>query len=179
MRIREARSEDADGIARVRVDTWRTQYSGIVPERSLTKLSYTDSAARWRAALTEIARRVSREECVYVAENEAGEVIGFAMGGPNRTKARDTDYAGELYAIYILDGYQGQGIGRELMRCVAAALAKRGMTTLLVWVLSANPSRRFYEALGGQYVRDDTFEIDGVTIPEVSYGWKDTRPLYE
>ena len=32
LEIREARSEDAEAIARIHADSWREVYSGIVPE---------------------------------------------------------------------------------------------------------------------------------------------------
>jgi hypothetical protein len=38
--IREACRSDAAGIGRVRVDTWRSTYGGIVPEEHLANLSY-------------------------------------------------------------------------------------------------------------------------------------------
>lgn len=48
---------------------------------------------------------------VFVAETENGEVIGFADCGNERSG----DYPGiegEVYAIYILEAYQGQNIGK-------------------------------------------------------------------
>jgi hypothetical protein len=51
------------------------------------------------------------------------------------------------------------------------------MRSLLVWVLADNPSRRFYEALGGQTVRVQPITIGGVTLDGVGYGWLDTSVL--
>ena len=39
---------------------------------------------------------------------------GLANGDRNRTGI--TDYDGELYAIYILEQYQGNGVGKKLVR---------------------------------------------------------------
>ncbi len=36
---------------------------------------------------------------------------------------------------------------------------QRGITSLLVWVLVGNPARRFYEAMGGLYLREKEIEI--------------------
>ncbi len=44
------------------------------------------------------------------------EVVGFSNGGPSREQV--LPQAGELYAIYIRDAYQGRGIGRRLFRAV-------------------------------------------------------------
>src|SRR6266566_5300935 len=72
--IRAAASTDADAIARVHVASWRTTYSGLLPDDFLASLSDTNYAERWRRVIAEGSSRV------YVAE-DAGEVVGFASGG--------------------------------------------------------------------------------------------------
>jgi hypothetical protein len=51
------------------------------------------------------------------------------------------------------------------------------MTSLLVWVLADNPARKFYEALGGQYVYDKQVSIGNARLVEVAYGWRNARIL--
>ena len=167
--VRAARPADAAAIARVQVDTWRTQYRGLVPDAFLAGLSYEQGTQRWAQRLAD----PHSAQFVYVAED--GEVVGFASGGPGRDA--DPEYAGELYAIYILAARQGRGIGRRLVQAVAERLAQAGIHSMLVWVLAANPSRRFYEALGGQAVRQRPIEFGGLTHDEVGYGWTDTTIL--
>ncbi len=41
MIIREARTEDIAGIAKVHVDTWQTTYAGIVPDEHLANMTYS------------------------------------------------------------------------------------------------------------------------------------------
>jgi hypothetical protein len=49
---------------------------------------------------------------------------------------------------------------------------------MLVWVLTNNTqARRFYEVLGGHYVREQNITIGGVDLTEVAYGWKDITGL--
>ena len=58
---------------------------------------------------------------VYVAENDAGEIVGFACGGPERSG--DPVYTGELYGIYVLPEYHRRGIGRRwIVKDLAALL---------------------------------------------------------
>jgi GNAT superfamily N-acetyltransferase len=170
IQIRLATLADAEGIARVKVDTWRTTYRGIVPDATLAKLSYDEQRSRWERQL-----RAADGRFTYVVEDENGKVVGFASGGPVRTD--DPGYAGELYAIYVLDAHQGTGWGRQLVAQVAERLAQMGMTSMLLWTFRANSSRGFYERLGGRYVREKPIDIDGVPIPEVAYGWPDTAAL--
>jgi hypothetical protein len=51
-------------------------------------------------------------------------------------------------------------------------LADGGGTSLLAWVLASNnPSRRFYEAVGGKMLGSRKIEIGGARLEEVAYGW--------
>jgi ribosomal protein S18 acetylase RimI-like enzyme len=169
--IREATPEDASGIARVHVDSWRTTYRGMMPDQLLDNLSYESRAHRWEQILSDPAGA----GFTYVAQDRSGQIVGFASGGPDRDE--DPRYQGELWAIYLLEEYQGRGIGRRLTQAVARRLADMGMHSMIVWVLADNPARRFYEALGGQYVGERDIEINGAKLREVAYGWADTSHL--
>ena len=46
--IRKAELEDAKGIAKVHVDSWRTTYKGIVPDTFLENLSYENREQIWK-----------------------------------------------------------------------------------------------------------------------------------
>jgi RimJ/RimL family protein N-acetyltransferase len=49
---------------------------------------------------------------------------------------------------------------------------------MMLWVFKENePSRRFYEALGGQLLDELQFEISGVPLTAVGYGWHDISVL--
>lgn len=97
---------DALGIAKVHVDSWRTTYKGIVPGTYLNNLSYSKREEVWRKNL------LSGE--VWVAETDEGEIIGFSSGGKERS-GNYPGFEGEVYAIYLLKGYQKQGIGKRLI----------------------------------------------------------------
>jgi GNAT superfamily N-acetyltransferase len=169
--IREARPEDAPAIARVHVDSWRSTYKGLVPDEHLAALSCERREQGWRDALSNPAH----PSFVYVAEDEAGSVVGFASGGPEREG--NPDYKGELYAIYLFDRSQRRGFGRQLTQAVARRLLNAGISSMLVWVLAGNPGRAFYEALGGQYLFEKKITIGEKELVEVAYGWQDIRTL--
>jgi ribosomal protein S18 acetylase RimI-like enzyme len=168
--VRPARLDDAASIARVQIASWRTTYPGMIPQDFLDSMDEASFVGRWSERLRhETSRRAS-----FVAE-EDGQVVGFATGGTEREG--DARYHGELYAIYVLDDWQGRGLGRELANAVAAALAERGLHSMLVWVLRDNlAARTFYERLGGVYVREHPLDFGaGFEVMEVSYGWDDVR----
>jgi ribosomal protein S18 acetylase RimI-like enzyme len=162
--VRQATLDDAAAIAHVHVATWRTTYRGLLPDDFLASLSEEHYTERWRRVISEGSSRV------YVADEPAG-IAGFASGG--RERAGENGFAGELYAIYVLDAAQRRGHGRELVRAVAGALRDMKLPDMIVWVLRDNAAARgFYERLGGVYVRSQPITIGNATLEEVSYGWR-------
>lgn len=155
---------DAAEIARVHVATWRSAYRGLLPEDFLDSLSEPGYEARW-------ARTISNSRIrVYVAE-EGETIVGFASGG--RERAGEAEFSGELYALYVLDEAQGRGHGRQLVRAVVEGLRAMRTRDMIVWVLRDNPkARRFYERLGGVFVREQPITIGSTVLQEVSYGWR-------
>jgi ribosomal protein S18 acetylase RimI-like enzyme len=172
MIVREAKIADVPAIARVNVDTWRTAYREIIPEDYLAKLSYEKRENSW---LEIISTAENAPHFVYVAQNKSGKVVGFAAGGLERTGKYV--YQGELFAIYILEEYQRQGIGRQLVRYVAANLTELGLNSMLVWVLGDNSACKFYEFLGGKKVDEQQTIRAGVVVKEIAYGWTDIKQL--
>ncbi|HEX9027889.1 MAG TPA: GNAT family N-acetyltransferase [Anaerolineales bacterium] len=171
MTIREASLNDAEAIARVRVDSWRTTYKGLLPHAHLDSLAYEPVAENFRNMLA----AEGRQGFIYVAEDENGEVFGFAIGGPDRTM--NPIYTGELYVIYLLESHQRHGAGRKLVATVARRLVEDGMFSMLVWVLAGNPAQRFYESLGGRPLFEKKTNLAGGQYREIGYAWEDIRPL--
>lgn len=68
-------------------------------------------------------------------------------------------------------------MGKQLLSWVAKRFLQHGIQSMLVWVLADNPSRRFYEVLGGQLVSEQEITIGGVDLLEVAYGWPDISSL--
>ncbi|MCM3609839.1 GNAT family N-acetyltransferase [Planococcus sp. MERTA32b] len=168
MKIRKATLADAKGIARVHVDSWIATYRNIVPDTYLDQLSYEAREQLWTENL--------KAENNFVAENDDREIIGFADGGKERT-GKYAKLQGELYSIYILPEYQGKGIGRSLMKRVVQHLKANGQNSMLVWVLEENPSRAFYEKMGGKEVDRKTLTVSGKVLTEIAYGWADIDQL--
>jgi ribosomal protein S18 acetylase RimI-like enzyme len=172
-RIREALANDILGVAKVRVDTWRATYKGILPDGFLESLSDQSVADRWRKSFWE-----NRNPAVaaFVAENEQEEIVGIAMCGPEQNQ--DVVYQAEIYLLYVLPEYQNHGIGRQLVAaCLQHLVHNLNARSLLIWVIAENPYRKFYESLGGKPVREKTQEIGGRLIREIGYGWEETDTL--
>lgn len=173
--IRPAIPTDASGIARVHVASWRSAYPGVLPDKYLVGLSAQSYAARWRALLT----RDLRGRRTYVVQDPkvpgSQGIVGFGSCGPQRTAL--PGYTGEFYAIYLHDTVQGRGLGRRLMAAMAVDMLGLGTRSAVVWVLRDNPSRWFYERLGGTKVAEQPTNFAGIRLDEVAYGWHDLAPL--
>lgn len=171
--IRPASPVDAAGIAHVHVESWRSTYPGMLPDHYLVGLSKATHEKRWRGLLSEAAPPRGRR--TFVAQGPGGGLVGFASCGPQRTGL--AGYGGEFYALYLLDQAQGQGIGRRFLAVMAQHLLAAGTRAALVWVLRDNPSRYFYERLGGDLLAEQPIGFAGTTLMEVAYGWTDLVPL--
>jgi ribosomal protein S18 acetylase RimI-like enzyme len=167
--VRPAQPDDAAAIARVHVDSWRTTYRDLLPAEFLASLTESGYTERWQRVIGERSSRV------YVVE-ETAEVVGFASCG--RERAGEAGFAGELYAIYVLDSAQRRGHGRELVRAAVGGLREMGLNDMIIWVLRDNAqARRFYERLGGVYVRKQPITIGPATLVEISYGWRNLEDV--
>lgn len=165
LNIRRADVKDAPAIARVTVDTWKTAYRGVIADEYLARLKYQDREPGWR-------QFPFQDAWVYVAENEE-RIIGFAAGGPHREAG--SVYQGEMYAMYIDEAHQHQGIGTLLLRAVVRKMLAAGLYSLIIWVLTDNPYRRFYERSGGVALESKLLAMDGFENEITAYGWLDAR----
>src|SRR4051794_13563546 len=120
MRLREAQERDAPALARVIVDSYRHAHRDHIPAALLDQFTYEESERNWRRTLSEIATATDSPERIYVAETPDGQVVGVAMGGPERSG--HPLYTGEVYVLYLLPAVQRQGLGRRLMATVAGHL---------------------------------------------------------
>lgn len=165
MNVRPATPADAEGIARVHVDSWRTTYQGIVPAEFLASLSLERRTEQWQSALDQYAD----SNWIYVACTDQSEIVGFLSCGPMREELGD--FQAEIFAIYLLEAWQKRGLGRKLFERALVELNARGYESMLLWVLKDNPATRFYERMGGKRMGEKTLDIGGVPLTEIAYGW--------
>src|SRR6476661_7619869 len=173
MRVRRAMPADAAAIQRIQVNTWLTAYRTIIPDTHLEKLAHDHRFSFWLDSLG----HPDSSTFIYVAQDSTDRIVGFAAAGPSR--AEHLPYEMELYAIYVLPELQGTGVGLSLLDGIARELLTRGVKSMLLYVLKDNPSRRFYERLGGQLLEQRQVELDGETFADVIYGWQDIAPLIQ
>ncbi len=162
--VRPARLEDARAIARIEVDTWRSTYAGMLPDRVLLNMSERRQTGSWASFLRH------RPEDVVVAQSD-GNIVGFGNCGTQRDST--IRFAGEVYTLYVSPDRQGAGFGRQLLLSLFQRLVNTGHATALVWVVRANPGRFFYERIGGQMIMHRKIPVGGQPVEAVAYGWRD------
>lgn len=165
MNIRQARIADAEGIAEVHVNSWKTTYKGIVSEDYLDALTVESRLEGWKWRL----ENPSADIGILVLEDPVGRIVGFMNFGPEREHKRNSE--GELYAVYLLQEAQGKGWGKQLFVQMLEVMKSMEYTSLLVWVLEGNPAIHFYKALGGQEVRQQEVVIAGQSHQEIALRW--------
>jgi GNAT superfamily N-acetyltransferase len=110
---------------------------------------------------------------MLVAEDEGGEMLGFAGCGESRDPGAAPE-TGEVRTLFVAAGHWGRGVGGALMAAALTDLAERGHTEATVWSFAANErANAFYEAHG--FTRDGAERTEAVWahVPEVRY----RRPL--
>lgn len=165
--IRKATLEDASAIANVHVVAWKETYRGIVADDVLDNLSIQRRTEQWVNSLSDDTHAYHK---AFVAVVD-GRVMGFSNFGAPQIK--DSDFDGELFAIYILKAAHNMGVGRMLVKAVVNGLREMGNGSMIVWVLKENPARGFYERLGGEYLFEKPIQIGADQLMEVAYGWRD------
>ncbi|MCB8874328.1 GNAT family N-acetyltransferase [Acidisoma silvae] len=164
--VRPARVTDAAGIAAVHVAAWRSAYPGLLPDHTLTHLNQGQQELYY-------SRLIRSGRIVHVAVPDVDDptrhaVIGFVTASRHpHTVIAD----GEVETLYVLDDFREQGAGRALMRAAAADLAAEGCASVFVWVLSQNPSRWFYERMGGVRTVEGSVRVGGEMQPQTAFVW--------
>ena len=162
---------EAEAFAALHVQCWQESYTEIVPKELMATFTSTTRLPMWQSAIPNLERFVLG---AYVENQPAGFVIS---GSTPEKHVENQD--GHLWAIYILEAYQGKGIGRNLVRYAHADWAARGGTSMTVGVLAENKAARlFYEKLGARFVRDGEYEWSGHRLKDCIYIWNDLNTGY-
>jgi ribosomal protein S18 acetylase RimI-like enzyme len=165
VRIRPAEASDVDAIARIEVETWRATYAGMLPDRVLVGMSERRQQGAWTGLV-----RFRPGDVIVVEDSDSG-VIGFGNCGVQRDPS--LPYAGEVFTLYVTPDSQNRGVGRRLIGALFERMQQTGKNSALIWVIRANPSRFFYERLGGKNVLTRRIRVGGEPVDAIAYGWPD------
>lgn len=150
--IRQMKPDDINQVQFVAKTSWNSTYEGIIPtdiQERFIQVAYSD----------DMMRRRLEGSLMLVVEVE-GEVVGYANFSPVQ------DGKIELYAIYLLDGYQGRGIGTSLLNEGIQSLD--GIREVYINVEKDNQKgKNFYIAKGFEVVSEFDDDFDGHILKTV------------
>jgi len=173
--IRTALLSDAHEIAALHVSVSRKTYANLLHAETLDQFSVERRATQWREAINN-----PTNTAVFVAKDaESRTISGFGCCSRQRSEMLVAEgLTGEFQSIYVLPLAQRCGIGRALMAEMARHLSNLAISGAACWVLRENhKARRFYEALGGEIVSDQTLGPRAGGLIEVAYGWRSLKSL--
>lgn len=157
--IRIAVESDAQQIAEVHVHSWKETYTGIVKQDVLDNLSVPKRLTLWQHIIPH------PDHQLFVYEKN-GKILGFLDGYLNP----DNEVA-EVRAFYLLKSVQGEGIGRAMFETFQQLVHPEQHRKIRLEVINKNPSRYFYEKMGGKAVGEEDASDLGEGITEVLYQW--------
>jgi len=156
--IREAASQDADAVQRLRKHAWRARY--LHPETGVTQ----DVLDNELAVLPPTPRDIARYHEMLADPRNKGRNLVAQMDGQivgTVTYARSGD-VGNI-GVFVAEAYDRTGIGDALLE----ALVAKTTETLEVTIFARNPSREFYRRHGfREHGPELTHEFrTGVSLP--------------
>lgn len=141
--IRNLSIEDVNDVAKIKIESWKKTYKGIVDDSYLNSLSLSNQISKFK-------------ECVgstnFIVAILNGKVVGFCRFVYDNSFSQDIGYVdSELTALYVHPDMEGQGVGKGLFSYVIDSFYKNNKETMILWCLEDNVnSIKFYKHMGGK-----------------------------
>ena len=143
--IRPIRKSDAPNIHAVALEAWQYTYRTIFDQQFIENFVNRNYAQE--AILSSFPRIQDGSAFFHVAEYES-KIIGFCNIGIHQQSA-------ELYRIYLLPAFIGQGIGQSLLKMGEAFLIEHGIDSYSCFVHKNNElGKQFYLKSGFRHISE-------------------------
>lgn len=157
--IRKSKIEDCADIAHIVTTSWNETYKGIVNDEFLNNMINTESARTERA----ISSFDDKSNHQFVLEVN-NKIVGFVKVCEN-----EEENCGEIQALYIINGYKGNGYGRKLVEVGIKEIKKMGYKKFIIGCLEGNSTNNFYKHIGGKYLKQRIFNLPNQELNENVY----------
>ncbi|MBU5425553.1 GNAT family N-acetyltransferase [Tissierella pigra] len=138
--IRRAVIDDAESLANIIVESWKSAYSSIIPADEMVK--FLDKQRR-------------QQQFEKLIQDRQIILIGICRGTPcglifaNKDNDEQLEECGSIYSMYFLEEYWGKGLAVKLMNKAISILKDEGCRRILLWVYEENERAiGFYERYG-------------------------------
>ena len=155
VKYRFATLDDAYGIAYVAAHSWKETYSGFMPDE------YLDYRINNVNQSVEKTKKFLENHDTYLVATINDKVVGICY----YDKSQNNDYpdSGLLGALYVLEEYQNQGIGKQLFSMAVSNLNK-DHNSMYLECLCGNPTLGFYEHFGGKVKEKIDYPISNFSV---------------
>ena len=165
--IKEIEKNDIYDYMFVNTYAWNETYRGIVADEFLDKIKneLKQNVERLEKEFdkTKIEEPDYKRFLLYVHEEPVG-VVAIC-------NSREEKYpnSGELCSLYLLNKAKKKGYGKILFEKAKQELKNMGFNDMIIYCLKDNPTKTFYEHLGGEFVFEKVKNIGGKDLIENVY----------
>ena len=161
--IRTATINDAEKVAKIKIEGWQTAYRGIIDDDFLDNMNINEEIEKRK-------NNIENGADIIVAELD-NKIVGFCL---YRNYIKDPEsYPNancELSSLYVRSSLKRRGIGTKLMQHVIQKLQNQGKTKMILGCLKENyPSRAFYEKMGGKVLKTEKIAFGNKEYEETIY----------
>lgn len=162
--IRNITEKDIPQVVDIQVNGWQTAYKGIIDDEFLISMN------KEKIIEQRLQDYMLGHFIVAIVNNE---IVSFCRYDEVTVSPDGEGFDSELMALYVKPELKHQGIGKKMFGFVTTALRNSGKVKMILWCLKDNyPSRKFYEKMGGEIIREHEIEIGGKKYKEVGFGYK-------
>lgn len=160
--VRKVKLNDLRDVVNIQVSGWQTAYRGIVDDNYLDNMNVEEKLDK---------RKRDYLDSGFIVAEINGEVVGFCRFIDSNIYSSDISIADcELMALYVKPDRKRNGIGKKLIEYVKEYFKSIGKTKMVLWCLKDNePSKIFYEKMGGKIIRERPITIGNKEYAEVCF----------
>ena len=161
--IRTATINDAEKVAKIKIEGWQTAYRGIIDDDFLDNMNINEEIEKRK-------NNIENGADIIVAELD-NEIVGFCLYRNYIKNPESYSNANcELSSLYVRGSLKRRGIGKRLMQHVIQKLQNQGKTKMILGCLKENyPSRAFYEKMGGKVLKTEKIAFGNKEYEETIY----------
>ena len=165
--FRLATYDDCERLSIIKKSVWNTTYRGIYKDETLDNFDVKIQTEKFK-------KMVDSDTFLYVIELNDTIIGYFSYGKPFH---QYMDYEIEFGLLYILEEYQGRGIGSSVFIFVKDKLSNLNIDKFYLCCNKYNKkAQNFYEKMGGKVIHVDNDNIDNERT-QIYYEYKISKNI--
>lgn len=167
IKIRKGYPEDLEEITYVNRKSWKTTYPNIIEQEFLNNLSLTIPEKELESKKQEVRDGKAK----YIVAQDNDKIVGMLKY--IKTNNKNYEDTAEIQALYLLEDYQKQGIGKKMVNIATKEMSKENYKHMIIGCINENPSNEFYKKIGGKHIGKRDFVINDTVYQENIYYYED------